>query len=344
MTKPLRFALVGCGVIGRAHIDAIENTEGAQLIALCDVAAGTDALKAVSQQHGVALFADLRTMLAAERVDVVDICTPSGDHHGQACLAMNSGCHVIVEKPMAMNVALIDDMVRVRDRTGVKLAVVSQHRFDPAYRHVRELIEAGSFGRLAVGLCEVPWWRSAGYYQSSSWRGTAEFDGGVLMNQAIHSIDLLQWLMGPVDSVSGYAGTLAHDIETEDTAVATMRFASGALGVLSATTCAFPGRATRLEVLGDRGSAIIEEDRLRALHVAGDGEAAGDYGASARAAPGLPLETASDVVGHRAQIADMVRAIRDDDTPFVDGTAGRVPVQIIEAILESSRTGREVRL
>ena len=305
---------------------------------------GTEALKALSQQHRAPLFADLRTMLDAEHVDVVDICTPSGEHHEQGCLAMNRGCHVIVEKPMAMDVGLIDDMVRVRDRTGVKLAVVSQHRFDPAYRQLRELIEAGSLGRLAVGLCEVPWWRSATYYGSSSWRGTAEFDGGVLMNQAIHSIDLLQWLMGPVESISGYVGTLAHDIETEDTAVATMRFASGALGVLAATTCAFPGGVTRLEVLGDRGSAIIEDDRLRDLRLAGEGAAAGDYGSPARAKAGLTLGATTDVVGHRAQIADMVRAIRDDDAPFVDGTAGRVPVQIIEAILESSRTGREVRL
>jgi len=235
----------------------------------------------------------------------------------------------------------------------VKLAVISQHRFDPASRQVHDLLEEKAFGRLVLGNVIVPWWRSQGYYDSGAWRGTWELDGGgVLMNQSIHSIDLLQWFMGPVKSIYAYMDTLAHRMETEDVAVAVLRFTNGALGTIAATTGAYPGVTTRIEVFGDRGSAVIENDNLSYLHLArDDSEEAGAYGAAPQASKkadgeGSTAQNPGDISyrAHALQIADMIRAIRTDGTPLVDGYAARRPVEIILGIYESARTRKEVTL
>src|SRR5258708_28160316 len=210
-------------------------------------------------------------MLARQQLDVVDICTPSGLHREHVSQAMRSRRHVMVEKPMKISSAAIAEMLRVQQETGMKLAVISQHRFDPVTRQVHDLVEEQAFGRLVLGNGIIPWWRSEAYYDSGAWRGTWELDGGgVVMNQSIHSIDLLQWLMGPVRSVYAYTDTLVHRMETEDVAVAVLRFANGALGTISATTGAYPGVSTRIEIYGDKGSAVIEDDRLSYLHLARD--------------------------------------------------------------------------
>jgi predicted dehydrogenase len=293
-------------------------------------------------------------MLAREQLDVVDVCTPSGQHGEQACQVMRSGRNVIVEKPMEINRAAIEEMLRVQQETGVKLAVISQHRFDPDAGQVHDLIEQQAFGRLVLGNALVPWWRSQAYYDSGAWRGTWELDGGgVLMNQSIHSIDVLQWLMGPVKSVFAYTDTLVHRMETEDVAVAVLRFANGALGTIAATTGAYPGTGTRIEIYGEKGSAVIEDDRLGYLHLAReDREEVGPYGAereqratSAPAGPSAAQNPAALAIrSHALQIEDMIRAIRENGTPLVDGNAAKHPVEIILSIYESARTGREVRL
>jgi predicted dehydrogenase len=244
-------------------------------------------------------------------------------------------------------------MLKVQQETGRKLAVISQHRFDEASMQVHQLVEQQAFGRLVLGNAAIPWWRSQQYYDSGAWRGTRALDGGgILMNQSIHSIDLLQWLMGRVRSIRAYTDTLAHRMETEDVATAILRFENGALGTISATTGAYPGVSTRIEICGDRGSAVIENDRLSFLHFQQEGETVGAYGGApnaskikadqdggtARAANGMSS------VPHAHQIADMLRAIRDDSTPQVDGRAARHPVEIILGIYESARTGEEVTL
>ncbi|HZO74417.1 MAG TPA: Gfo/Idh/MocA family oxidoreductase [Ktedonobacteraceae bacterium] len=351
MTEKLRFGIVGGGVIGPVHARAIESLPDAQLVAVTDVL--PEKARQLAEPYGATSYAELQDMLTHERLDVVIICTPSGMHGRQACQAMRARRHVIVEKPMEINRVAMEEMLHVQREMGVKLAVISQRRFDPCSQQVHALIEEQAFGRLVLGNAVVPWWRSQSYYQSGKWRGTWELDGGgVLMNQSIHSIDLLQWFMGPVVSVSAYTDTLAHQMEAEDAAVAILRFANGALGTIAATTAAYPGVNTRIEVFGDRGSAIIEDDRLSYLHLARDdhGEV-GAYGANARAA--RPAEQHSAVAqnpaalamtSHALQIADMMRAIREDGTPLVDGYAGRRPVDIILAIYESARTRQEVRL
>src|SRR6266480_1638974 len=280
MTKKLQFGIIGCGVIGRIHAEAITSSPDAQLGAVADSI--PERAQKLAEAFHVTPYSDFQEMLADEQLDVVDICTPSGQHGEEACEVMRSGRHVIIEKPMDIRRAAIEEMLRVQQETGVKLAVISQHRFDPDTIKVHDLVEAQAFGRLVLGNALVPWWRSQAYYDSGAWRGTWELDGGgVLMNQSIHSIDLLQWLMGPVKSIFAYTDTLVHRVETEDVAVAVLRFANGALGTIAATTGAYPGMGTRIELHGDKGSAVIEDDRLSYLHLAQDDrEEVGPYDAA----------------------------------------------------------------
>ncbi len=378
MTDKLRFGLVGCGVIGPTHAQAIASLPDAQLVAVTDI--NPEKAQRLAGEYAAKPYTALAEMLAGEQLDVVIICTPSGLHGEQACQVMRSGRHVIVEKPMEISHAAIEQMLRVQQESGVKLAVISQHRFDPASLQVHDLIEEQAFGRLVLGNAIVPWWRSQAYYDSGAWRGTWQLDGGgVLMNQSIHSIDLLQWFMGPVSSVYAYIDTLTHRIETEDVAVAVLRFANGAPGTISATTSAYPGVTTRIEIFGDKGSAVIEDDNLSYLHLAREDSqeidaygnandksgshevsiraplrsptinrgATGSYKESKKAAAAGSLAqdpAALSFRGHALQIADMIRAIREDGTPVVDGQAARRPVEIILGIYESARTHKEVTL
>jgi UDP-N-acetyl-2-amino-2-deoxyglucuronate dehydrogenase len=356
MAERLRFGIIGAGVIGPFHAQAIASLPDAELVAVADVV--PERARKLAEAYGATAYSNAEEMLARERLDVVDVCTPSGMHGEHARQVMLAGRHVIVEKPMEISRAAIDDMLRTQRETGVKLAVISQHRFDPAAQQVHALLAEEALGRLVLGNAIVPWWRSQAYYDSGAWRGTWELDGGgVLMNQSIHSIDVLQWLMGPVRSLYAYTDTLVHRMETEDAAVAVLRFANGALGTIAATTGAYPGLGARIEVYGDKGSAVIEDDQLSALRLARDEQGeVGPYGASkaqrestANASAAPAASAASDPAAlayrsHAEQIADMIRAIREDGTPLVDGEAGRRPVEIILAIYESARTHREVAL
>jgi UDP-N-acetyl-2-amino-2-deoxyglucuronate dehydrogenase len=318
------------------------------LVAVADEMPGR--AQALAAKCGAHAYAGAGEMLERETLDVVDVCTPSGKHGTHAIEVMRSGRHVIVEKPMEIRLAAIEEMLRVQDEMGVTLAVISQHRFDPAARTVRRLIDEGALGRLVLGMAHIPWWRSQEYYDSGAWRGTWELDGGgVLMNQSIHSIDLLQWFMGRVRSVVAYTDTLAHRMDTEDVAAVALRFESGALGTISATTGAYPGIITRVEIFGDEGSASIENDQLAVLRLKRDDpeevSAYGGGGERVSPAPGAAQDpSAVPTATHAEQIADMIRAIRAGGTPLVDGQAARHPVEIILAIYESARTGREVRL
>lgn len=341
----LRFGIIGCGVIGNGHAEALALLPEAELVAVADPV--PERAQELADRSGAEAFDDPSVMLARAGLDVVNVCTPSGIHSEGAIAAMRAGCHVIVEKPLDVTLSAIDDILRVQRETGMTLAVICQHRFDPASQRVHQLISEGAFGTPVLGNAQILWWRSQEYYDSGEWRGTWALDGGgVLMNQSIHSIDLLHWFMGPVASVCAYTGTLTHEMETEDTAVAALRFRSGALGAIAATTSAYPGVTTRIEILGDRGSAVLENDRLRFLHLARDEhEPVGRYGWETR-----PHESPEDPLGpegqngHAAQIADAIRAIREDGTPLVDGETARHDVEIILAIYESARTGREVIL
>jgi predicted dehydrogenase len=354
MVEAIRFGIIGCGVIGPTHAQAISRVPNARLVAVADVVA--ERAQDMAATYRVTPYADLQEMLDRERLDVVNICTPSGLHGAVACQAMRTGRHVIVEKPMEITREAIAEMLRVQRESGVKMAVISQHRFDQSAKHVYDLAQRGAFGRMVLGNAQIPWWRSQQYYESGAWRGTWELDGGgVLMNQGIHAIDLLQWVMGPVRTIYAQTATLAHYMQTEDVAVAVVRFANGALGALAGTTGAYPGLGSRVELYGDRGSAVIADDRLASLYLDTENAQVGPYGASGalRAEAAMsqadPASVAQDpaalgIASHVAQIADMVAAIRDDRPPLVDGEAGRRPVEIVLGVYESARTRQEVTL
>jgi UDP-N-acetyl-2-amino-2-deoxyglucuronate dehydrogenase len=346
----LRFGIIGCGVIGPTHAEAIAANDGAVLVAVADT--DNERAQQLARRYQASAHTDIQRMLAEEHLDVVCICTPSGLHGEHAIAAMRAGAHVIVEKPMEITRQAIDEMLRVQRETGRKMAVISQHRFDPASVKVHDLAKDGAFGRLVLGNALVPWWRSQAYYASGAWRGTRALDGGgILMNQSIHSIDLITWLMGPVRGIKAYTDTLAHTMETEDVAVAVVRFANGACGVIAATTGAYPGVTTRIEIFGDGGSAIIENDQLAYLHLRRDDAVeAGAYGGVPRqvavpAAGGTAADPASVVTtSHALQISDMIEAIRRDRPPLLGGEEARHAVDVILGVYEAAETGREVVL
>lgn len=312
----------------------------------------------LAAEHGCSPYSSLREMLSGAELDAVCVCTPSGMHAGDAIGALEAGKDVVIEKPVDVTLGATNRLLEVQRATGRKVAVVSQHRFDAATVAVREAISQGQFGRLTMGSAQVLWWRSQAYYDSGGWRGTWELDGGgVLINQAIHSIDLLQWLMGPVVEVTAYTRLLAHErIEVEDSAAAILGFASGALGTIVATTAAYPGLTARLAIHGDRGSAVIDDDELRYFHAAGEQEA-DTYGGGENQADqvierygrvpsgtGAGADPGSLSMAHRDQIQDFIEAVREDREPSITIEEGRKPLAIIAAIYESARTGGPVRL
>ncbi|HEX2741991.1 MAG TPA: Gfo/Idh/MocA family oxidoreductase [Rubrobacter sp.] len=353
----LSFGILGCGVIGPHHARAISGLDGAEVVAVADVV--PELAEKLAAEYGSSWHTSLEDMLSGAEVDAVCVCTPSGMHADHAIAALESGKDVVIEKPVDVTLKAADRLLDVQRATGRKVAVVSQHRFDPATLAVREAVSNGEFGRLTSGSAEVRWWRSQAYYDSGGWRGTWELDGGgVLINQAIHSIDLLQWLMGPVVEVTAYTGLLAHQrIEVEDTAVAILEFAGGALGTIVATTAAFPGLTASIAVHGDRGSAVIDDDDLRYFHVAGGGQEGDDYGGgenqaeqvmkrygASSASSGAGADPGSLSMAHGDQIKDFIEAVGEDREPSVNIEEGRKALAIITAIYESARTGEPVRI
>jgi predicted dehydrogenase len=345
---PHGFGIIGCGMIASFHARAIAELRGAKLVACFDtIPASADRLAAST---GCTPYHDLAAMLADPRVTIVTVGTPSGAHLEPAVAAARAGKHVIVEKPLEITLARCDRIIRACDAAGVALATVFPSRFHDSSVEVKRAIDAGRFGRLTLGDSYVKWWRSQAYYDSGAWRGTWELDGGgALMNQAIHSVDLLQWFMGPVAEIRAQTATLAHQrIAVEDTAVATLRFASGALGTIEASTAAYPGYLKQIEIHGDAGSAAMEEEdivkwdfakatrRDAALKQAMDGRKSGGGGASDPAAIGHH--------GHTRQFRDVLEAIAKGRPPAVDGREGRKSVEIILGIYQAAEAGKPVTL
>lgn len=348
MGLPLGFAVVGLGAISRMHLESIATIPGARLVAAVD--SRPPRVNAVISEFGGTGYTDYREALANPDVDVVCILTPSGARRDIVIAAAEAGKHVIVEKPVEITVERIDDMIHACRRNGVVLAGIFQFRLKPAWQFVKQAVAGGRLGKLVLGDAYNKWWRSQDYYDASEWRGTWELDGGgALMNQGIHAIDLLQWLMGPVAEVSAYAGTLAHErIEVEDTAVAAIRFASGALGVIEGATSVYPGYTMKLELHGTEGSVVITGDYITEWSVRNTPEAEMEqvrkfYAPESRQSTASdPAQT--DCTWHRLQILDVVQSILEGREPLVSGHEGRKSVEIIRAIYESARTGAPVRL
>lgn len=342
------FGIIGCGMISRFHARAIAEIRGAHLAACYD--AVPTAAQKLADEFGCRAYERLEDMLADAQVHVVTIGTPSGAHLEPAVAAARAGKHVIVEKPLEITLKRCDAIIRACEQAKVKLATIFPSRFHDSSMELKRAVEGGRFGRLTLADAYVKWYRSQAYYDSGAWRGTWQLDGGgALMNQAIHSVDLLAWLAGPVAEVTARTALLAHErIAVEDTAVATVQFANGALGTIEATTAAYPGHLKRIELHGSAGSAVMEEEdivfwqfakpkpRDRAVHEAMTRRRSGGGGA------GDP--TAIGHHGHRMLFEDMLRAIRRDMPPAIDGHEGRRSVEIILAIYKSAETGRPVSL
>jgi predicted dehydrogenase len=314
------------------------------------------------------IYGDARALLTDPDIDAVCICTPSGMHAEGAVAALDAGKHVVVEKPMEVSLEECDRMIAAEDATGKKLTIISQHRFDAATVLVKDAIDAGKLGKIVLADATVKWWRTQNYYDSGDWRGTWQWDGGgALMNQGVHTVDLLQWLTGGVSSLFAQVRTAAHErIEVEDVAVAALTFENGAIGTLTATTAAWDGFPVRIDIFGTEGTAILEGDRLKllklksgeeyqseeaalhALSVAKGGTASVKEEAATRLAvtTGGAAADPGAVWGdaHRAQIEDFIRAIRTDTRPLIDGRAGKKPLEIILGVYRSARVGLPVTL
>jgi UDP-N-acetyl-2-amino-2-deoxyglucuronate dehydrogenase len=346
MDRQLGFGIVGAGMVARYHaraLSAIGTTSGARLTALCRADAGRAAEAAA--EFGVPCESSLEALLARSDVDAVCLCTPSGQHAEQTLAAARAGKHVLVEKPMALDLADADAMIAACREAGVRLGVVLQRRTDPATRALHDAIRAGELGDLVLGSAGVPYFRPQSYYDSAGWRGTWALDGGgALMNQGIHLVDLLLWLMGgEVEVVGATGGTVAHAIDVEDQVVAALRFSSGACGTIVATTAAAPGFPHRVEVYGTRGGAQIEGDSvIRWAAAAGAvaprisvADSAPDGGAGSGSAP-----TGLGIAGHTFLVEDFVAAIREGRDPLVDGVEGRRSLALVLAIYAAAGLGR----
>src|SRR5262245_49364652 len=344
------FAIIGCGMIARFHARALADIPGARIVALAD----KDLPRAhkLAQELGLSdnVYPEPAPLLARRDVDVVIVATPSGIHMEPAVAAAEAKKHVVVEKPLEITVERCDRIIDACDKNRVQLCTIFPSRFGDAMRALKSAVDAGRFGRLTLGETACKWWRPQSYYDQGGWKGTKALDGGgALMNQAIHNVDLLSWLMGPVSQICGFSAMLAHErIEVEDTAVACLRFKSGALGVIQATTSVYPGLPKTIAIHGDKGTAVVEQDDL--LRWEFDAETPEDKQLRARfaqktgASGGSSDPSAISHVGHAKQLADFVQAIQSGRLPLVDGREGRRAVEIILAIYESAATGRVVEL
>lgn len=348
MTSTLLVALVGCGVIARNHARAIDRTEGLLLTALVDPVPAQAAALAdlvVDELGGrrPEVFASLTEALAAGSVDLVVICTPSGTHVELALEAVEAGVHVVVEKPVDVTMDR-GRALAAAVRPGQVVSVICQHRFDPASVAVAREAHGGGFGRVTSAVASVAWWRSQEYYDSGEWRGTWALDGGgALMNQGVHTVDLLAWFLGEPVEVFAHTGGLAHQrVEVEDVAVATIRFASGALAVLHATTAAYPGLRVRIAVHGSAGSGTIDDDQLEFLSSGGVHENRAASAVPAGELRGAPKAEDSWVVGHARQFEDVVDAIRTGREPGVRVVDALLDLAVVRAVYLSATLGRPV--
>lgn len=343
----IRFGIIGAGVAGRYHAQAIAQTPGARLVAVC--ASRSERAAALAEAFDASVEPDVDALLGRGDIDAVCICTPSGQHAAQGIAAAQAGKHVLVEKPIAITLADADALINACRAAGVHLGVALQRRTDPDFYTARDAIAAGAFGRLALGAITVPYLRTQEYYDSADWRGTWALDGGgALMNQGIHLVDLLLWLMGDdVVEVQAYTTTLARAIEVEDCVSAALRFASGALGAIAATTVAAPGFPHRVEVYGTHGGLQIEGEAIVRWETTSASTVpaprAADGGAGRQAAGAGAHPTGISAIGHTRIMHDFVAAIRDRRAPLVTGEEARRALAVVLAVYESARTGRPVR-
>ena len=344
----LGIGIIGCGMIAHFHAKALAEIRGVKLVACFN--RGRERAEEFAKAYDCTVYDTVGGLLADPNVDVVSICTPSGAHMEPAVAAANAGKHVIIEKPLDITLKRCDAIINACEKNQVVLSTIFPSRFHPSSQLLKKAIDAGRFGTLSLGDAYVKWFRTQEYYDSGAWRGTWELDGGgALMNQAIHSVDLLIWLMGPVQSLTAHTATLAHErIEVEDVATASLRFENGALGVIEATTAAFPGMLKKIEVHGSRGSAVIEEEDIKtwefAKMTAKDKKIAAEFESVTKSGGGAADPSAIGHAAHAHQFRDFISAIKNGAKPAIDGEEGRRSVEIILAIYKAAQSGKLVEL
>jgi len=344
-----QLGIIGAGNISDTHARAAGGIKGVEIAAI--YGSNRDKATRLAQLYGGAVYENFETFLEHRPLDLVMIGSPSGLHAEQGIAAARRGLHVLVEKPIDITTARADALIKECARAGVKLGVCFQDRVAPDLARLKQLVEAGSLGRPTLVSAQVKWYRPPEYYRDSRWRGTFELDGGgALINQGIHTVDLLLWLVGDVTRVNAKAITALHDIEAEDTVVATLEFANGAIGTLEAATSAYPGYPRRIELTGSEGTIIVEDSRIIAADLrnpladfASRPDAVNEESEeSEKARSNSPV--VSDVSGHKRILEDFLEAIKTDGSPMCDGHEGRRSVELVQAIYESSRTGEAVTL
>ncbi len=336
----LRFALIGCSAIAKKHAAALAGLEDAELAAVCDKV--EERAAEFGKEYRVPHFTEYRKMLEEKDVDVVTVLTPTGDHAQRVMDVARFRKHIVVEKPMALRLDDADDMIRSCDEAGVKLFVVKQNRFNRPVQALRRALEDNRFGRMVLGTIRVRWCRTQAYYDAAPWRGTWAADGGVLTNQASHHIDLLQWMMGGVESVTAMTARRLVNIEAEDTGVAILRFQNGALGIIEATTATRPKDLEgSLSILGEKGSVVIGGFSVDRLSTWSFADAAEEDGKIFETSGENPQDFGWS---HREYLKNVVGTLRSGKKALVDGLEARKSLELISAIYESAETGREVSL
>lgn len=340
-TRPggdFKIALVGCGRISRNHFEALGKIDGLTLSGVCDIV--PERARAAAEQEGVPAFTSYEEMLQRVECDVVSVCTPSGLHAAQGALAARAAKHVITEKPMAISLGQADELVKACDDAGVFLFVVKQNRLNPPIQLLRRAVDKGRFGRIFLANTTVRWQRPQEYYDTAPWRGTWEFDGGAIMNQASHYVDLIQWLVGPVESVMAKTATQARRIEAEDSGVALLKFRSGALGVIEVNVLTYPRNLEgSITILGEKGSVKIggtAVNRVEQWQFA-------DYDDDDKLVDSANTNPPTVYgFGHEGYYRNVLSVLRGEAQPQTDGRAGRKSLELILGIYESAKVGREV--
>jgi UDP-N-acetyl-2-amino-2-deoxyglucuronate dehydrogenase len=345
--RDIRFGIVGCGMISEYQAEAINMVPGAKIVAFCDNV--RTAAEARAARYGGRVYTDVRDLVADPEVDAVSICTPSGMHLDAALAAADAKKHVMVEKPIEVTLERTDRIISSCRANGVTLGAIFPRRFMDPSQELKRVLDAGRFGTIVLADAYIKWYRTQEYYATGGWRGTYQFDGGgALMNQGIHGVDLLQWLMGGVEKVSAFTATRAHvGIEVEDVAVASLQFRSGALGVIEGTTGAWPGSKIRIEISGSDGTVVMEDEAFSTWRFrdesAEDERIRQKYGRiDASLSGGATDPRAINSEGHRRQFEDFVTAIREGRPPRIDGSEARAAVSIISAIYRSALEHRVV--
>ena len=338
--RDVRVALVGCGRIAGNHFDALRNVDGLALVAVSDT--NEQRARAAGEAQGVPWFRSYEEMLKSVKSDAIAICTPSGLHPQHGVLAARAGRHVITEKPMAISLPAADELVQACDAAGVHLFVVKQNRLNPPVQLLKRAIDKGRFGRIYLANTTVRWTRPQDYYDQAPWRGTWEFDGGAFMNQASHYVDLVQWLVGPVESVMAKTATLARRIESEDTGIAVMRFRNGALGTIEVTMLTYPKNLEgSITILGEKGSVKIGGTAVNKVETWQFADYDDDDKLVEAAATTPPNVYG---FGHETYYRNVLKVLRGEAMPDTDGRAGRKSLELILGIYESAKTGRDVPL